>query len=159
MHGGIRGFDKALWQGRELRTGDSEALELQYVSRDGVEGFPGGLRVQVIYSLTNDNELKIDYAASTDADTVINLTNHSYFNLSDDADETILGHELLLNAEGYLPVNASLIPNGAIESVSGTSFDFSKSATIGSRINADHLQLNYGKGYDHNWMQKKPRGE
>ena len=127
-------------------------LQLTYLSKDGENGFPGNLNVQVTYSLTSNNELRIDYAATTDKDTVLNLTNHSYFNLKGAGEGDILQHELRLNANKFTPVDATLIPTGELKPVQGTPFDFRKSTAIGARINENDQQLQYGKGYDHNWV-------
>jgi aldose 1-epimerase len=151
LHGGRRGFDKVLWKADRHEV-DFDAIKMEYLSKDGDEGFPGNLRVRVVYSLTNNNELRIDYAATTDRDTVINLTNHSYFNLTGNGSEDILQHELLLNASHFTPVDAGLIPTGEIESVSGTPFDFTRPSSIGSQVYSGDPQLNYCGGYDHNWV-------
>jgi aldose 1-epimerase len=150
LHGGLRGFDKVVWTPRELPDG---GLELTYLSKDGEEGYPGNCKVTVVYHLTDDNELKIEYAASTDKATVINLTNHSYFNLKGSGD--ILGHLLTLNADRFTPVDGGLIPTGELKAVAGTPFDFRKSAAIGERIDQGDEQLKLGKGYDHNWVLNK----
>src|SRR5580704_4342971 len=147
LHGGTRGFDKVVWTPRELPDG---GLELTYLSKDGEAGYPGNCKVTVVYHLTDANELKIEYAASTDKDTVVNLTNHSYFNLSGGGD--ILGHMLTLTADRYTPVDSGLIPTGELKAVAGTPFDFRKSTAIGARIGQDDEQLQRGKGYDHNWV-------
>lgn len=147
LHGGIRGFDKRVWTGRELPGG---ALELTYVSKDGEEGYPGTLTATVTYTVTEDNRLRIHYAATTDKPTVLNLTNHSYFNLKGDGD--ILGHLVTLNADRYTPVDAGLIPTGELRAVQGTPFDFRTPHTPGERIGQNDEQLKLGKGYDHNWV-------
>lgn len=152
LHGGAHGFDKAVWTPRELPDG---GLELSYASKDGEGGYPGNLKVTVVYHLTDANELKIDYAASTDKATVVNLTNHSYFNLKGAGDGDILGHMLTLNADRYTPVDAGLIPTGELRAVAGTPFDFRKSVAIGARIEKPDEQLKLGKGYDHNWVLNK----
>jgi aldose 1-epimerase len=147
LHGGMRGFDKVVWTPRELPDG---GLELTYLSKDGEEGYPGNCTVVVIYRLTDENELKIEYTASTDKNTVVNLTNHSYFNLKGDGD--ILGHLLTLAADHFTPVDSGLIPTGVLKPVAGTPFDFRKSTAIGARIEQPDEQLKRGKGYDHNWV-------
>ena len=147
LHGGLRGFDKRIWTARQLPGG---ALELNYVSKDGEEGYPGRLTATVVYTLTDDNRLRIEYAAVTDKPTVVNLTNHSYFNLKGDGD--ILGHLVTLNADHYSPVDAGLIPTGEARAVEGTPFDFLKPRTPGERIAGTDEQLKLGKGYDHNWI-------
>jgi aldose 1-epimerase len=152
LHGGNRGFNKVVWSPRELSDG---GLELTYMSKDGEEGYPGNLRVTVTYHLTDANELKIEYAASTDKDTVLNLTNHSYFNLKGAGNGDILGHVVTLNADKFTPVDAGLIPTGDLRSVNGTPFDFRKGTAIGARIEQSDEQLKLGKGYDHNWVLNK----
>ena len=152
LHGGTRGFNRAVWTPRELSDG---GLELVYVSKDGEEGYPGNLRVRVTYHLTPANELKIEYEASTDKDTVLNLTNHSYFNLKGAGNGDILDHKMMINADRFTPVDAGLIPTGELRSVNGTPFDFRKPTAIGARINQDDEQLKLGKGYDHNWVLNK----
>lgn len=147
LHGGLRGFDKRVWTARQLPGG---ALELTWVSKDGEEGYPGTLTATVTYTLTDDNRLRIHYAAVTDKPTVLNLTNHSYFNLKGDGD--ILGHIVTLNADRYTPVDAGLIPTGELRAVAGTPFDFRAPHTPGERIGQPDEQLKLGKGYDHNWV-------
>ena len=149
LHGGTHGFNQKLWTARELPDG---GLELTYVSKDGEEGYPGNLKAVVDYHLTDSNELKIDYSATTDKDTVLNLTNHSYFNLKGEGHGDILGHLVTLNANRFTPVDAGLIPTGELRAVSGTPFDFTKSTAIGARIEQNDEQLKLGKGYDHNWV-------
>ncbi len=152
LHGGLKGFDKRVWDAKEVSDGNGPALELRYLSRDGEEGFPGNLNVTVRFSLGNKNELRIDYTATTDKDTVLNLTNHSYFNLAGAGSETVLNHKLTLRADRFTPIDSTLIPTGAIQSVAGTPFDFRKPTAIGARINEDNQQLKFGKGYDHNFV-------
>jgi len=149
LHGGVHGFNKAVWTPRELPDG---GLELTYLSKDGEEGYPGNLKVTVIYRLTDANELKIDYAATTDKETVLNLTNHAYFNLKGAGNGDILGHVVTLNADRFTPVDAGLIPTGELRDVSGTPFDFRKATAVGARIEQNDEQLKLGKGYDHNWV-------
>jgi aldose 1-epimerase len=151
LHGGIKGFDKVVWKAQEVNTPAGPGLELSYLSKDGEEGYPGNLSTKVTYTLTENNELKIDYTASTDKDTVVNLTNHCYFNLAGQGDGDILAHELMIDADRFTPVDSGLIPTGELRSVAGTPFDFRQPHPIGERINANDEQLKLGKGYDHNF--------
>jgi aldose 1-epimerase len=156
LHGGIRGFNKKVWTGVDRSRADAQIIELSYTSPDGEEGFPGALKVTVTYTLPADkDELRIDYSATTDKDTVLNLTNHSYFNLTGDPTKEIVNHEILLRAKAFTPVNSALIPTGELRPVAGTPFDFTKSAVIGARINEDSEQLKFGMGYDLNWVLEK----
>jgi aldose 1-epimerase len=156
LHGGTVGFNKRIWTGVDRSRADAEVLELSYTSADGEEGYPGTLKVKVTYTLPAETkELRIDYEATTDKDTVINLTNHSYFNLSGDASKEIVDHQLLLRAPQFTPVDATLIPTGELRAVHGTPFDFTKPTAIGARINQDDEQLKFGKGYDHNWVLER----
>ncbi len=159
LHGGIKGFDKVLWTAKEIKGKEKVGLELTYLSKDGEEGYPGNLSVKVIYTLTNDNALKIDYEATTDQPTICNLTNHSYFNLKDAGATPILEHELMLDADYLTPVDSTLIPTGELRSVAGTPFDFKILTKIGARINADDEQIKYGMGYDHNLVLNGKAGE
>ncbi|NIK91441.1 galactose mutarotase [Mangrovimonas sp. CR14] len=152
LHGGVNGFDRVVWNAEPIEGGDAAVLKLTYTSKDGEEGFPGTLEVTVVYTLTNDDALEVSYEATTDKTTVVNLTQHSYFNLSGDFSKTILDHEVVLNSDAYLPVDATLIPTGEIRKVEGTPFDFRQSKVIGKEINAENEQLNLGKGYDHCWV-------
>jgi aldose 1-epimerase len=147
LHGGLRGFDKQVWTARELPGG---ALELTYISKDGEEGYPGKLTVTVTYTVTDDNVLRIHYAAVTDKPTVLNLSNHSYFNLKGKSD--ILGHLITIHADRFTPIDSGLIPTGELKSVEGTPFDFRRPRTPGERINQTDEQLKFGHGYDHNWV-------
>ena len=156
LHGGVQGFDKVLWDATPI-DGEEPALKLTYLSKDGEEGYPGNLQVEVTYRLLKDNALRIDYQATTDKTTVINLTNHSYFNMLGDARGDILGHELMLNASTFLPVDKTLIPTGELRPVKGTLFDFTQSTPIGARINdAKDEQIKFGIGYDHSWVLNLP---
>lgn len=147
LHGGLNGFNKKVWTSTETENG----VELKYVSKDGEEGFPGNLTTTVRYTLKG-NELRIDYTATTDADTVLNLTNHSYFNLKGQGNGDILGHVMKINAHRYTPVDKNLIPTGELAPVAGTPFDFLEPTAIGARIDADNEQLKLARGYDQNWV-------
>lgn len=148
LHGGRQGFDQKLWSGRVVRRDDGEGVRLEYLSPDGEEGYPGNLRATVSYFLTDANELQIEFTATTDLPTVVNLTNHAYWNLTGDARVPILDHELTLFAESYLPVLAG-IPTGERAAVAGTPFDFMQAKRVGRDIGADDEQLRGGHGYDH----------
>jgi aldose 1-epimerase len=149
LHGGINGFNKKVWKAKEA----GESLELSYLSPDGEEGFPGNLSAKVTFTLPAErNELKIEYSATTDKDTVLNLTNHSYFNLAGEGNGDILDHVLKLNAKEFTPVDQTLIPTGELRAVAGTPMDFNTATAIGKRINDNNEQLVFGKGYDHNWV-------
>jgi len=152
LHGGIKGFDKVVWTGHEVKTKAGPAVVLTYLSKDGEEGYPGNLNVKVIYTLTNNNELRIDYSATTDKDTVTNLTHHSYFNLAGEGNGDILNHLVTINADQFVPTDAGSIPTGELRKVAGTPFDFLKASAIGARINQDDEQLKFGNGYDHTWV-------
>ena len=152
LHGGNIGFDKVIWDAETKINSNSSSLILKYLSRDMEEGYPGNLYTTVTYKITNDNSVEIKYEAQTDKTTVINLTQHSYFNLSGDFNQSILNHKVKINANQFLPVNKSLIPTGNKLNVSMTPFDFRNYKEIKKDINADDLQLNYGNGYDHCWV-------
>jgi len=153
LHGGVRGFDKVIWNARPLTTSAGPALELTYRSHDGEEGYPGNLSVKAVYTLTNNNELRIDYEATTDKDTIINLTQHNYYNLAGEGGGgDILRHQLQINAARFTPTDATAIPTGELRAVRGTPFDFTRPAEIGARINADDEQIRFGHGYDHNFV-------
>jgi aldose 1-epimerase len=153
LHGGLRGFNKVLWEAHETRDHGNPSLELKYLSKDGEEGYPGNLDVSVVYTWSDDNQLTIEYSARTDKKTVVNLTNHSYFNLAGSGD--ILQHLLILNADKFTPVDSTLIPTGELRPVDGSPFDFRKPTAIGARIEAQDEQLLFGKGYDHNFVLNK----
>lgn len=157
LHGGLKGFNAVVWD--VLESSDNR-IELFYLSKDGEEGFPGNLSVTVIYSITEDNALNIDYKATTDKATILNLTNHSYFNLSGEGDEYIGDHVLTLNADSYLPTDDTAIPYGPAEKVKGTPMDFTAPCAIGERIDEDFEALIFGKGYDHTFvLNKEKEGE
>lgn len=152
LHGGIKGFDKVVWTGKEMKTKLGPAVALTYLSKDGEEGYPGNLNVRVVYTLTNNNELKIEYSATTDKDTVTNLTHHSYFNLAGEGNGDILNTVVTINGSRFLPTDAGSIPTGELRKVAGTPFDFLTPHAIGERINQDEEQLKLGNGYDHTWI-------
>lgn len=152
LHGGLKGFDKQVWKASAKDTADGPAVTFTHTSPDGDEGYPGALSMEVTYTLTNDNALRIDYKATTDKVTVLNLTNHSYFNLAGHGNGTILDHFLTLAADKFTPTDATAIPNGELASVEGTPLDFRSPTRIGKRIAASHIQLKYGSGYDHNFV-------
>ncbi|NHA07074.1 galactose mutarotase [Mucilaginibacter sp. HC2] len=152
LHGGKNGYQSVVWDGKQV---DSSTVEFTYLSKDMEEGFPGNLNVKVTYSLTDNNEFKAVYEATTDKNTVVNLTNHAFFNLNGEGSGTILDHLVQIDADNYVPVDSTLIPLGKIESVKGTPFDFTKPETIGKRINDNNVQLKDGKGYDHNFVLNK----
>jgi aldose 1-epimerase len=152
LHGGQSGFEKAVWRAQEGSGAQNDRLVLEYVSEDGEEGYPGRMEARVEYSLSDENEFAIHYRASADKDTVVNLTNHSYFNLRGAAEDNILLHQLQLNADQFTPVNENLIPTGELRRVNHTPFDFTQPRTIGSRIHQDDQQMKFGRGYDHNWV-------
>ncbi|HLH31178.1 MAG TPA: aldose epimerase family protein [Terriglobia bacterium] len=151
LHGGIKGFDKVIWQPEEFKNSDGGGVIFRYTSADGEEGYPGKLTAQVTYTLTNRNELIVDYLATTDKPTVVNLTQHSYFNLTGAARD-VLAHEVTINANRFTPTDATNIPTGILQPVEGTPFDFRQPHAIGARINDDNDQLQNGKGYDHNYV-------
>ena len=153
LHGGIVGFNKKVWKAREIASKDGESLEFSYLSADGEEGFPGNLSAKVVFTVPAErNELKIEYTATTDKNTVLNLTNHSYFNLAGEGSGDILDHVLTLHAKQFTPVDKTLIPTGELRDVASTPLDFTSATAIGKRINENYEQLVFGKGYDHNWV-------
>jgi aldose 1-epimerase len=155
LHGGPKGYDKVVWTAKPSTDENGANLELNYLSRDGEEGYPGNLKIKVMYSLTENNELKIVYSATTDKDTIVNLTHHSYFNLAGAGVGDILNHQLTLYADKFTPTDSGSIPTGELKSVKGTPFDFLTEAAIGARIDQPDEQLKFGSGYDHNWVLNK----
>lgn len=159
LHGGVKGFDKVVWTAKPSVGVHGPQLVLAYLSKDMEEGFPGNLEVTAIYTLTEDNSLKIEFTAKTDKPTVCNLTHHSYFNLAGQGNGDILGHVVYINSDKTTPVDSGLITTGDYADVTGTPFDFRKPTTIGARINDPNTVLQYGPGYDHNWVVNKPFGQ
>jgi aldose 1-epimerase len=159
LHGGPKGFHNVYWLLKPFKNNGQDAIEMKYKSPDGEEGYPGTLDVKVTYTLTDQNELVIDYEATTDKPTVVNLTHHSFFNLAGEGNGDILAHELTIDADRFTPVDAGLIPTGEMRPVAGTPFDFRKPHKIGERIEQPDDQLKLGKGYDHNWILNKKEGE
>jgi aldose 1-epimerase len=155
LHGGLKGFDKVVWNAETKITDAGAALALLYLSRDGEEGYPGNLNVTMTYTLTDKDELRIDYAASTDKTTVVNLTHHGYFNLNGAGLGDILDHQLEIDADRFTPVDNTAIPTGELRSVKGTPMDFTNKARIGDRIDANDEQIAVGGGYDHNFVLNK----
>jgi aldose 1-epimerase len=158
LHGGDRGFDKRVWDAEGRQTPEGPSVVFSRTSPDGEEGYPGNLQVRVTYTLTDNDELVVQYHATTDKATPINLTQHSYFNLSGEGSGDILSHALVINADRYIPVDDTLIPTGQLAPVEGTPFDFRKATAIGARIGADDPQIKKGPGYDHNWVLNRPAG-
>jgi len=154
LHGGLKGFDKRVWHPTTGYSKDGPELILDYLSKDGEEGYPGNLKVTATYTLTEDNAIRLEYAAETDKDTVLNLTQHSYWNLAGKGD--ILHHQVMILADHFTPVDSTLIPTGQFKPVEGTPFDFRTATAIGARIGQDDEQLKFGGGYDHNWVINKP---
>ena len=152
LHGGVKGFDKVIWAGNPFQNADGVGVTFSRQSPDGEEGYPGTLAALVTYTLTGNNELTIEYSAKTDKTTIVNLTHHSYFNLAGEGKRDILGHEMMINADRYTPIDPTSIPTGELAPVEGTPFDFRKPTTIGSRLGQDNVQLKNGRGYDHNFV-------
>ncbi|WP_348626379.1 aldose epimerase family protein [Salinicola sp. CPA57] len=159
LHGGDTGFNQRLWHAQPFSSAEGRGLVLTYTSPDGEQGFPGRLSTRVSYTLTNDNELAIDYRARTTRATPVNLTQHSYFNLQGEGSGTILNHRLMINASAYTPIDETLIPTGEIADVSGTPFDFRQPTAIGARMGQKNTQFAYAKGYDHNFVLSKNPGQ
>ncbi|MCK4660870.1 MAG: galactose mutarotase [Phycisphaerae bacterium] len=159
LHGGLKGFDKVIWESEALIRDGAVGVRLHYLSPDGEEGYPGNLDVTVHYWLTDANELRIEYSATTDKATPVNPTHHSYFNLAGAGNGDILGHELMLAADRFTPVDEGLIPTGELRPVAGTPFDFARPTAIGARVGDDDLQLKYGRGYDHNFVLSRWDGK
>ena len=152
-------FNKVLWTAKDVSTASGQALEVSYLSKDGEEGYPGNLSVKIVFTVpANENAFKIDYTSTTDKDTVLNLTHHSYFNLAGQGNGDILGDQLTILASRFTPVDTTLIPTGELRKVAGTPFDFTKPTAIGARIEQNDEQLKFGKGYDHNWVLDKKAG-
>ena len=158
LHGGIKGFNKVIWNAEPETTDSTQSLKLTYLSPDGDQGYPGNLNITVVYTLHENNSLEIDYSATTDKPTILNPTHHSYFNLTGNVDNTILNHELKIDADYITPVDKGLITTGKLEKVEGTPFDFRTFHKIGERINDKDQQLEYGMGYDHNWVLNNYNG-
>tara|TARA_R110002096_G_scaffold207800_1_gene394277 strand:+ start:1942 stop:3126 length:1185 start_codon:yes stop_codon:yes gene_type:complete len=158
LHGGVNGFDRVVWVAEPIEGDTNSTLKLTYLSKDGEEGYPGNLKVTVIYTLTEDNALEVSYEATTDKATVVNLTQHAYFNLNGDFSKDILNHDVVIDADTYLPVDGTLIPTGEIRKVEGTPFNFTSVKKIGKEINVDNEQLKRGKGYDHCWILNGKKG-
>lgn len=159
LHGGVNGFDRVVWTAKPIEGLEDSSLQLVYRSKDGEEGYPGNLKVTVTYTLTKDNAVEVTYEATTDKTTVVNLTQHAYFNLTGDFSKDILNHDVVINADAFLPVDETLIPTGEIRKVEGTPFNFNSSKKIGEDINADNEQLKRGKGYDHCWVLNGEKGD
>lgn len=157
LHGGFHGFDRVIWTAQSRETAEGPALILNYLSKDGEEGFPGNLSVTATYTVTSDNALRLEFHATTDKETICNLTNHSYFNLRGRGD--VLDYLLQINAEKFTPINSKLIPTGELRPVAGTLFDFRKPALIGAHIQSKDEQIQFARGYDQNWVLDKPPGQ
>ncbi len=159
LHGGLKGFDKVVWRGEGLVKDGAQGVKFSYTSKDGEEGYPGTLNLSVTYLLTDTNEWRIDYEATTDKATPVNVTQHSYFNLKGEGNGDILGHELTFKASKFTPVTVGLIPTGELRLVKGTPFDFTTPHSIGERVKAEDEQMKFGGGYDHNWVLDNQSGK
>jgi len=159
LHGGWKGFDKVIWEGTFLDDAEEPSVMFRYISPDGEEGYPGTAELTVTYALTAQNVLRIEYEGASDRPTLMNPTHHSYFNLTGDFTRTILGHRLMIAADAITPVNKGLIPTGEFLDVTDTPFDFRTETEIGARINTLNEQLDFGNGYDHNWVLRKSAGQ
>lgn len=157
LHGGLKGFDKVVWDATPIRTDSGVGVDLRYTSADGEEGYPGTLRMHVSYTLNDRDELVVVYNGTTDRATPVNLSQHSYWNLAGSTGREVLGHELMINADSLTPVDSTLIPTGEITPVEGTPFDFRRLTAIGARIGQSNVQLKFGRGYDHNFVLKRNR--
>jgi aldose 1-epimerase len=157
LHGGHKGFNSAVWTAKTMETANGAALELRYLSKDGEEGFPGNLTVTAVYTVTNDNALRLDFTATTDKHTICNLTNHAYFNLRGQGD--VLDYSVQIHADKYTPADAKLIPTGELRAVAGTPFDFRQPMAVGKHINNGNEEIHLAKGYDQNWIVNKPVGQ
>ena len=158
LHGGIKGFDSVVWKAKPIEGIENSSLQLTYLSKDGEEGYPGNLKITVVYTLTKDNALEVSYQATTDKITVLNLTQHAYFNLTGDFSKDILNHDVVINSNSYLPVDATLIPTGEVRNVKETPFDFTSAKKIGKDIVTDNEQIKLGGGYDHCWILNGKKG-
>jgi aldose 1-epimerase len=159
LHGGVKGYDKVVWNGKDIKNKNGVGLELTYLSKDGDEGYPGNLNVKVVYMLTNKNELTMEYWATTDKPTVANLTQHNYYNLGGQDSGAILGELMMINGDKFTPTDSKLIPTGEILPVAGTPMDFKKPTAIGARIGVDYEPLKFAGGYDHNWILNKEKSD
>jgi len=157
LHGGLKGFNTVVWDASSIEG--KQTLELEYISKDGEENYPGNLSTKIIYRLTEENELQISYQATTDKTTIVNLTHHSYFNLAGEGNTSILDHELMIDSDQFTPLNNNQIPTGEYRETTNTPFDFKKLTPIGKRIDIDNEQLKIGSGYDHNWILKNNKNK